>query len=909
MFENSRDASNRLTEEEWEFLDQAGQRMEEAWRNSVDVDLSEFVPLPSHPLRERTLIELIKIDQERRWVARCPKPLEEYLAQWPELKGNERSLLELLTAECETRAFLNDRATKDELRERFSAIAERVDLARIEAESEKEGSAGNHNILSGWSDRAAEGGGCCRTFPGTPLKEGERLGRYGIQHCLGQGNMATVYLAEDTELRRAVAIKIPRNDLSESETGRRALFELFFEEARTLAGLRHPGIIHVNTVGRFLDGTPYAVMEYVDGVSLQEILKRDALSYTRIAELVIEIAAAAEYAHGKGVYHRDLKPANVLVDQEGRVRIADFGLAIRESMQPGYSGDVSGTPFYMSPEQVRGEAHTLDGRSDIWSIGVILYEMLTCRVPFSGGTADQIVAEIEYRQPSPPRRINDSIPPDLERICLTCLAKNVADRYASAGDLAKDIRRWLDSESKTGLAEVVPSGTQPMLTRRRILATVAAAGTLLMLVYKPKTGILELRTTNRDGWCILVDDEVVAFTTPIATRPLRVGDHYLKVRHGESVVYSETFTIQSGTKTVIELPLPPVNPTPGTLLVTLRSPNPVRGETFSQIAAADPMVFIGASSLPSTKSPGPGSVYGFNATVGRHRMTISGACIGLGRHDAFGHSVAAIGKDVAAGAPHHANGVGMVLVFKGSDSSLRLRIRNPHPKTGALFGSSLVPLGTDILIAAERYDPGGSPDCGIVYLFDGSTGELLNTFQPPPRERQFFGKSLTGIGTDKVLIGAQGDVGHGNGAVYLYERDEKSWRRRAVIESPGDRYFGRSLAVLGERVVISDRTCAHLYDISRYDAPKRLREFPEGGLVAAVGDDIAVVPFGGSKATLYDGVTCDKVLEIDVPYGNLVSLCAVGRNILLGDSTTVQEEGVVYVYQGRHPKMLGAKTQ
>ena len=163
----------------------------------------------------------------------------------------------------------------------------------------------------------------------------------------------------------------------------------------------------------------------------------------RIVRLMIEIVEAVGFAHQQGLVHRDLKPANILVDQRGHAHVADFGLALDESLQQLKQGETCGTPAYMSPEQVRGETHRLDGRSDLWSLGVILYELLTGRRPFQGDSSTVLFDEIQHRDPKPPRMIRPEIPAELERIALKCLAKRATDRYGSAAELVEDLQAWL----------------------------------------------------------------------------------------------------------------------------------------------------------------------------------------------------------------------------------------------------------------------------------------------------------------------------------------------------------------------------------------------------------------------------------------------------------------------------------
>ncbi len=203
------------------------------------------------------------------------------------------------------------------------------------------------------------------------------------------------------------------------------------------------------------------MLEFIEGQDLSALMKSQRLSIDRVAMLMIEIANAVSYAHSRDLVHRDLKPANVLIDVEGHSHVADFGLAIHESARWHRRGEVSGTPAYMSPEQVRGETHRLDGRSDIWSLGVILYEMLTGRRPFLGDDVELLFDDIAHGEPKPPRQIDPALPPELERICLQCLSKRMTERYSTAADLADDLRRWHHSTSAPRAAASETEAPEP----------------------------------------------------------------------------------------------------------------------------------------------------------------------------------------------------------------------------------------------------------------------------------------------------------------------------------------------------------------------------------------------------------------------------------------------------------------
>jgi serine/threonine protein kinase len=272
------------------------------------------------------------------------------------------------------------------------------------------------------------------------------FGDYELQEEIAHGGMGVVYRARQVSLDRVVAVKMMRPGLlaTEGEIGR------FQAEARTAAGMQHPNIVAVHEVGEF-EGLHYFSMDLVDGPSLAELVRQRPLAPEEGANYVQILAEAVQYAHGKGILHRDLKPSNVLVDADGRPRITDFGLA--RSMESGtgmtITGAVIGTPAYMPPEQAAGNGQPLTPASDCYSLGAILFELLTGRAPFQATSPVAIVRMVLEQAPVSPRSIRAEVSRSLEDICMKCLEKDPVRRYESAADLAADLRRFLRGEPLT----------------------------------------------------------------------------------------------------------------------------------------------------------------------------------------------------------------------------------------------------------------------------------------------------------------------------------------------------------------------------------------------------------------------------------------------------------------------------
>ncbi|MBU0753804.1 MAG: SUMF1/EgtB/PvdO family nonheme iron enzyme [Planctomycetes bacterium] len=282
------------------------------------------------------------------------------------------------------------------------------------------------------------------------VSAGQVLGDFRIIREIGRGGMGVVYEAEQISLKRSVALKVLPAHLSFSE---RAVMK-FRREAEAGGRQQHPGIVAVYAVGED-QGVHFIAQELVRGGTtledkLENLAKEDSFPlgyYRQAAQLVARVADAMQHAHDSGVIHRDIKPSNLLLTGEGTPKITDFGLArVEDALALSRSGDFAGTPYYMSPEQAASRRHKIDHRTDIFSLGVTLYEMLTLVRPFQGDTSQEVLKKILFAEPKDPRRINPRAPRDLAVICLRAMEKEPNNRYRTMNDLREDLERYLHGE-------------------------------------------------------------------------------------------------------------------------------------------------------------------------------------------------------------------------------------------------------------------------------------------------------------------------------------------------------------------------------------------------------------------------------------------------------------------------------
>jgi serine/threonine protein kinase len=425
------------------------------------------------------LILSLRAEQHDQWLLGNKVPAEAYFERNPELGGDPEASVDLIYSEFLLRGRLGEEPDPQEFIRRFPQHADAL-RRQFELQAVLES-------LSAILSAPASASGCGSSPPRTGIARAEvgtRVGPYELLGIIGSGGMGAVYRARHTRLGRVVALKVAHaGPLGSAEARAR-----FATEARAVARLRHPNVVCIYEFGE-QGGFPYFAMELLDGVNLQQRLALGALAEREAAALMRTLADAVHYAHRQQVIHRDLKPANVLVGADGTVKLTDFGLAKLLDSDAGHTGPaVIGTPGYMAPEQARGDSSAVGPTTDVYGLGAILYEELTGRPPFLGATRSETIQQVLTQEPTAPSSLCPGVCPCLEAICLRCLAKDPARRYASAGALADALGDWLArgrraSAARRLLGRVARASRRHALTRRAALVVLGAGAASAWLIH------------------------------------------------------------------------------------------------------------------------------------------------------------------------------------------------------------------------------------------------------------------------------------------------------------------------------------------------------------------------------------------------------------------------------------------
>jgi hypothetical protein len=388
-------------------IDAACDRFEAAWRSGERPDLGAFLAAIPEPARARLFSELLPLDLESRHQRGERPDAADYRARFPEYLA----AIEAVFGFDETRATTGPRSGGK--RTLSASLVTAIDQARTRV--------GLHPAL-----RAALG-----------------AAGYEILGELGRGGMGIVYLARRLGLNRLCAVKMIRDGAD----ARPEALRRFFTEAEAVARLRHPSIVQIYHIGH-AGGLPFVELEYLAGGSLDRTMDGTPWEAAKAAGLVEVVARTIAEAHRRGIVHRDLKPANILLDHDGRPKLGDFGLAKILDSDDALTAThmVLGSPRYMAPEQAEGSTRLIGRSTDVYALGAILYELLTGRPPFEAASVLATLALIQQTDPVPPSQFRPGLPRDLETICLKCLEKVPAERYATAEALADDLRRYLSHE-------------------------------------------------------------------------------------------------------------------------------------------------------------------------------------------------------------------------------------------------------------------------------------------------------------------------------------------------------------------------------------------------------------------------------------------------------------------------------
>ena len=446
------------------------------WEGGDPPDIVSFLRNVEPSLSTQVLFEFVQLDLTRRWQLAADRvsngasgaaardiprliPLDEYVTRFPALAAEDRRLLELILHEYRLRkvhgavpdlqAYVRHYGRRfEELAELLRAIDHQLDDETVDVSVEQPleepagvGSSSRHGDTS--PDDTGNTVAISRHDQAGQVCDEKQVGNYVLLEEIARGGMGVVFRARQRTLNRLVAVKmILAGEMASSRDVNR-----FYTEAEAAARLKHPGIIAIHEIGEH-NGLPYFSMELAEGPSLDDMIRDQSITCRESAEHLLHVAEAIYYAHEHGVLHRDLKPSNVLLDQDGHPKVTDFGLAkrVEGGSDLTASGTILGTPGFMPPEQAMGKKGRIDKRSDIYSLGAILYALLTGRPPFRAETTSATLLQVIHNEPVAPRSLNPDIDRDLETICLKCMAKEPSYRYSTAKELAEELGRYLQGE-------------------------------------------------------------------------------------------------------------------------------------------------------------------------------------------------------------------------------------------------------------------------------------------------------------------------------------------------------------------------------------------------------------------------------------------------------------------------------
>jgi hypothetical protein len=431
--------------EEWRQVAACVDRYEDSASEGLP-NLSEVLSGVEPSSRLQALVEIVQLDMEYRRKRGQRKSSEEYIAEFPELRGH--AVLSDVSCADEPRSGAAEPKIEPVGKDRWPSPRGALDstLAVRSDDTDKDPVTGGACVdgrISAATTALGAGADAIPYFAAIgastvpPAEAPSRIGQFVIRETLGRGGFGTVYRAYDPALERDVAIKVASESLSQALDSTAA----FQHEARSTATLRHPNIVTVLASGETDDRRPYIVYEFVPGNTLAVRIEKRDYSLAQGVAWVADVADALDEAHRSRIIHRDVKPANILIDERGMPRLTDFGMAKRDDrFFLNERGRILGTASYMSPEQAAGRSDWASPAADIYSLGIVLYEVLCGRRPFCSDRCDDLLEQVKRRPPDPPRTVNANIPSGMEEICLRALSKDPTARFRTAHDMAKSLR-------------------------------------------------------------------------------------------------------------------------------------------------------------------------------------------------------------------------------------------------------------------------------------------------------------------------------------------------------------------------------------------------------------------------------------------------------------------------------------